>query len=86
MKIKTAQPTAKHLAYRKALTDALEKFKDELRADEMLAVTAHLVGQIIAVQDQRAMTPSMAMQIVSQNIEAGNRSVLDGLESQGGNA
>ena len=42
----------------------------------MLALSAHLVGQIIAMQDQRKMSPAMAMEIVAKNIERGNGEVL----------
>lgn len=41
-------------------------------ASEILAIAAYTVGQLIALQDQRKMTPQMALAIVSDNIEAGN--------------
>lgn len=87
MKTKIAAPSAAHLALRKALEDAMRAHGAELEAQELLAVTAHLVGQLIALQDQRAMTPAMAMDLVGRNIEQGNREVVDGLlGSTGGHA
>lgn len=87
MRTKSAAPSPEHLAYRKAIEQAMRDHGATLRADELLAVTAHLVGQLIALQDQRVMTPAMAMEIVQTNLEQGNREVIDGLlNSTGGTA
>lgn len=77
--LKSATPNAAQLAYRKALEAAMQAHGAALDASELLAVTSHLVGQIIALQDQRAMTPAMAMELVQSNIEAGNLSVFENL-------
>lgn len=79
MKTSVRQPNDRHRQFRDELVAVLRKHGDKLTATEMLALSAHLVGQIIAMQDQRTTTPAMAMQIVSENIEQGNREVLDGL-------
>ena len=85
MKVKPAAP--KHTAFRDDLVAVLKKHGDQLTASEMLALAAHLTGQLVAMQDQRAMTPSQAMEIVAANIEQGNREVIDGLlDSTGGTA
>lgn len=81
---KSAAPSAAHLAYRKAIEQAMRDHGADLRADELLAVTAHLVGQLIALQDQRVMTPEMAIALVQQNMEQGNREVVEGLMHQTG--
>ena len=52
----------------------------------MLAVTSHLVGQIIALQDQTKITSKMALEIVSANIEKGNSEVIEPLLTIKGNA
>lgn len=72
-------PSQKHLAYRDAILAAMRAHAGDLPADEILAITAHLVGQLIAMQDQRRFTPDLVMKIVSNNIEQGNREVVDGL-------
>jgi phage gp37-like protein len=69
-------PTPAHTAFRND-TVALLKKHEHLSAVEMLAVTSILVGQLIALQDQRTMTPAQAMEIVSRNIEIGNMGAID---------
>ena len=83
MKISAAP---KHMAFRDELVAVLKKHGDALTAPEMLALASHLVGQLVALQDQRAMSPDRAMQIVAANIEQGNQEVLDGLLNSGGAA
>ncbi len=56
-------------------------------ATEVLAIMSHMVGQLIALQDQRQWTPQRALEFVAQNIELGNQSVIDQLKNaQTGNA
>lgn len=64
---------------RQALIDAMRPYADKLGAQRMLAVASAFVGQLVALQDQRTMTPAMAMEIVARNIEGANQEVLDGL-------
>lgn len=70
------KPTAAHHAFRNDAIALLNKHAGTLDSSEMLALAAHLVGQIVAMQDQRVMTPAIAMEIVAQNIEQGNGEVL----------
>ncbi len=56
----------------------------DLPARELLAVAANLVGKLVAMQDQRTMTPAEAMEIVAMNIEHGNKQVLDQLAASRG--
>ncbi len=82
MKTRTPSPAAKE--FNDATKALLAEFKDKLSAMEMLAVTAHLVGVLIAVQDQKMVTREMAMELVAQNIEAGNAEAIKSLmESKG---
>jgi len=46
---------------------------------EIPAVAAHLVGILIAVQDQRKVTRGMAPELVANNIEAGRAEAIEGL-------
>lgn len=79
MGMKSVAPSSAHLALRAALEQTVQQHIGELPAAELLAVLSHLVGQVIALQDQRTMTPSMVMQLVQSNIERGNFEVVDGL-------
>ena len=61
-----------------------EEFMDNLKAQmppgmpaqEILAIVSQFVGQLVALQDQRQMTPDQAMQLVGQNIEIGNQAAI----------
>ena len=81
--MKSFTPTKEQTAFRDEMVAALRKH-EKLRADEMLAVASYFVGQLVALQDQRKMTPSMAMQIVAANIEAGNQHAITEVASAGG--
>jgi hypothetical protein len=75
-----AQP--KHTAFRDDLVAVLKKH--DLTAPEMLALAAHLTGQLVALQDQTTMTPERAMDIVAANLELGNQAIIgDLLASKG---
>lgn len=78
----TRAPTDRHIAYRAAVLAALAKVNDEfgdLPSEEMLAVMSYLLGQMIALQDQRRFTPTTIMKHVRRNIEAGNRTAVEDL-------
>jgi hypothetical protein len=83
MRTKSQEPTPQHKAFRDDLIAAMRKH-GHLRADELLAMAAYVVGQLIALQDQRKMTPAMAMELVAKNIEAGNQHTLTEVLSAGG--
>lgn len=80
------EPETRHKAFRDDMIDVVKKHGDDLSGEEMLALSAHFVGQMIAMQDQRTMTPARAMEIVAGNIEIGNKEVFDGVLSSEGNA
>ena len=86
MKTSVHNPARRHLAFRDDAIALLKKHAGDLDGAEMLALSAHLVGQIIAMQDQRKVTPAMALEIVSKNIEQGNGEVLAGLRKPAGAA
>jgi len=77
--VKVVQPQREHTAFRDDLVAVLRKHAGPLSAPEMLALVAHLVGQLVALQDQRTMSPNLAMEIVAANIEQGNQEVIAGL-------
>lgn len=68
------------------LNALIGKHAAQVSAVEMLAIAANVVGKIIALQDQRTMTPDKAMTIVAINIELGNQQVLDELQKSKGSA
>lgn len=72
---KSTTPTKEQIAFRDEMVATLRKHQ-HLRPDEMLAVASYFVGQLLALQDQRKMTPAMGLQIVSSNIEAGNAQAI----------
>lgn len=86
MRTKLTPPSAGHLKVRDAMLAVIRKEAADLDAIEILAIAAYTVGQLIALQDQRTITPSMAMEIVAKNIEAGNLHVIEGLTETEGSA
>ena len=80
------EPTAAHRAFRDDVLALLNKHAGKLDAMEMLALGAHLVGQLVAMQDHRKVTPAMAMDLVGKNIEQGNGEVLAQLDHPAGSA
>jgi hypothetical protein len=73
------KPTEQHLAFRKAMEEAIRVHGAELDAVDLLAVCAHFVGQLIALQDQRVITREIAINIVFKNIEQGNMEAINSL-------
>jgi hypothetical protein len=67
------------------LCKLVNRHASKLTSRELLAVAANMLGKLVALQDQRAITPSQAMEIVAQNIEHGNKQVLDELGKSRGN-
>ncbi len=82
MKSRMATPT--HEVAYQDLCSILNKHAGHLTAIEMLAIAANMVGKIVAMQDQRVTTSEMAMAVVAENIEAGNKQVIDGLSRSDG--
>ena len=64
----------------------VSKHSAKLSAQELLAVAANMLGKLVAMQDQRTMSPSLAMEIVAQNLEHGNKMVLEQLTNSKGRA
>ena len=69
-------PTPQQLAFRNALIETMRLHGATLRADELLAVASHFVGQLIALQDQRLFTSTTVMELVTRNVELGNRDAI----------
>lgn len=87
MIIRTKDATPRHEKLRLDLLALLKKEAADMPADEILAVVSLLVGQLIAMQDQRRFTSDAVMKLVSANIEAGNRqAIVDLMNADGGSA
>jgi hypothetical protein len=59
---------------------------DHLSQPELMALVANILGKMIAMQDQRTMSPEQAMEIVATNMKHGNQQVLDELMDSKGSA
>ena len=86
MSVRSYAPTPKHVAFMGDMKAVFKKRGDDQTAMEMLALASQLVGNLVALQDQRTVTPAMAMQVVASNIEVGNQTVIDGLLDSKGSA
>lgn len=84
MSIKIAKP--EHEVAYQDLCALVNRHADKLTALELLAVAANMLGKLVALQDQRTCTPALAMETVAQNIECGNKQVLDQLQQSRGRA
>lgn len=71
-------PSPKHHEFMEKLKGvAIDALKtDTLTAPEVLAITAQLVGILIALQDQRKFTHEIIMSMIVNNIEVGNQSAI----------
>lgn len=71
--------TELHARFYQDLVALLQKYDAGMNLEEMLAIAANMVGKLIALQDQRTMTPARALEIVRRNIEEGNQQTMDSL-------
>lgn len=76
MSIRNVTLGVNHHRFEKDVRKLLEKHAGKLQSDEMLALASKMVGMIMALQDQRTMTPARALAIVTANIESGNQSIM----------
>ncbi len=58
--------------------------KGQFSSQEILAVMSHAVGGMLALQDQRTASVNEMMEMILDNIEAGNRQIVDDLNSLDG--
>lgn len=84
MSLHQAKP--EHEVLYQELIALVNKHAGKMSSIEMLAVASNMLGKLVALQDQRAVTPAMAMEVVIQNIEQGNKQVLDQLGNSRGRA
>lgn len=77
MGAKTAKPEHK-VAFADVVA-LMNKHADKITALELLAIAANAVGKMVALQDQRTVTPEQAMKLVADNIEMGNQEAIAAL-------
>lgn len=77
---------ARHMTFKQDLDKLLKKHTLRLPADHVLAITAQVLGMVIALQDQRKYTSEMVMTIVAENIEEGNKGMVSNLMKSKGTA
>lgn len=80
MNLHIAKP--EHEAAYQDLCALVGKHAKNVSKIEMLAIAANMVGKLVALQDQRTVSPAMAMQVVTENLENGNRAVLHELATK----
>lgn len=68
------------------LVALVRRHADKMTSLEVLAIASNMVGKLIAMQDQRTVTPEKAMEVVTRNVEYGNQQVLAALSSTQGEA
>lgn len=68
------------------LNSLLRKHAGHLSPIEVLAIAANMLGRLVAMQDQREITPEIAMQVVSKNLQIGNREMVEQLSKEEGHA
>lgn len=76
--MKSVAPTPELVAAMDDMKAVLARHQ-HLSAQHMLALASQFVGNLIALQDQTKMTPAMAVELVSRNIEIGNAAALEEL-------
>ena len=84
--IKSVEPNAADTALRDDIMALIKKHLTPDTADRVLAIAAQVVGQSIALQDQRTMTHDRIWALVTANIEHGNRMVIALLHETKGSA
>lgn len=69
--MKWVEPTEQQKRFRNDVIEVLRGYGD-VPEEQLLALASYLVGQLIALMDQTKYTPAACLEIVSQNLEAGN--------------
>ena len=79
--MKTIRTSVDHDAFRQDVLDVLAKHGSKLNAEEMLALLANMTGQMAAMMDRRKFTPKQVIDLISENLQYGNKVVVDKLQN-----
>ena len=77
MALNSTTPSPVVIEARLAMLEALRPFADRLEVIEIVAVLSQTVGQFVAMLDQRQFTPAQAMEVVEENLAAGNAAQIE---------
>lgn len=66
------KPRFSHLDFNKDMQAVIEKHKHILNPADMLALAAHLVGWLMALQDEQHVSEQAAMEMIAKNMQIGN--------------
>jgi len=87
MTMKTFQPSDADQRLHTDIANLIARhLTPESKPDRVLAIAAQVVGQALALQDQRKMTKEMALDLIMANIEMGNQGVIARLHDTKGEA
>jgi septum formation topological specificity factor MinE len=84
--IKSVLPTKADEALRDDIMALVQRHLTPDTPDRVLAIASQVVGQVLALQDQRTMTKERALQLIMANIETGNAGVIERLHNTKGRA
>lgn len=84
--MKTLHTNPEHEVAYQDLCNLCMKHKNAITPMELLAIASNMVGKILAMQDQMKYTAAMAMEVVAENIEFGNKQVIAELLNSKGSA
>ncbi len=73
---KSITATAADEAFRLDAMAMLQRHMTPDTKERLLAVAAQLCGQLLAMQDQRTMTPQMGVDLIWLNVQVGNHQVI----------
>lgn len=76
MTLRSQTPNKVHTEIFDELNALLRKHTQHAAPADVLALAANMVGKLIALQDQKSLTGKQALEIVSQNIQIGNKEAL----------
>lgn len=72
MSERTIEPNEKHKAFFDEMKEIFAKHAAQISSEELLALSAYYTGMVLALQNQKTMTPDRGLAIISRNIELGN--------------
>lgn len=76
-KVKLFGTDARHATFKRDLDKLLKKHIGRLPASHLLAISAQVTGMILALQDQNTYTPEQCMKIVAENLQEGNKGMIE---------
>lgn len=76
MSLKNIDASPNHARFKKDFEKLINKHAGKLSSQEMLALSAKITGMLVALQDQTRLTADEAVEIVSINVEMGNRQMI----------